>query len=47
MDKMKLVNLIIRIAEIINNNCETDKEVDQVKEGIEKYMDFLKSIPQT
>jgi len=47
MDKEKLINVIIRIAQIINDTCEADKEVEQVKEGVGKYIDFLKSIPQT
>ena len=43
---MKLLRVIARISDIILNNCETDKEVEQVKEAVEKYIDFLKSIPQ-
>jgi len=46
MDKKPLLKIIAQIAEIILNNCETDKEIEQVKEGIEKYIDFSKSIPQ-
>ena len=47
MKKKALINIIARLAEIIINNCETDEDIEQVKEGIEKYVDFLKSIPQT
>ena len=46
LDKEKLLNVIMRIAQIINDTCETDKEVEQVKESVEKYIDFFKSIPQ-
>jgi len=38
--------VIAKIADIILNNCETDEEVEQVKDGIKKYIDFFKSIPQ-
>ena len=47
MNRTKLLGIIARISQIIIANCETDKEVEQVKEGIEKYIDFFKSIPQT
>ena len=47
MDKAKLLKVIIRIAEIINETCETDEEVEQVRESVGKYIDFLKSIPQS
>ena len=47
MDKHKLLRIIHQIEEIILNNCETDDEVEQVKEGVEKYIDFFKSISQT
>lgn len=46
MDKRKLLSLINKVAQIIIESCETDEEIEQVKEGIEKYMDFSKSIPQ-
>ena len=44
MDKRKLLYLINQIAQLIIDNCETDKEIEQVKQGIEKYIDFSKSI---
>ena len=47
MNRTKLIGIIAQIPQIIIANCETDKEVQQVKEGIEKYIDFFKSIPQT
>ena len=47
MDKRTLLSLIGRIAQLIVENCATDEEVNQVKEGIEKYLDFSKSISQT
>lgn len=46
MDKRTLLNIINQISQIIIANCETDKEVEQVKEAFEKYVDFFKSIPQ-
>lgn len=46
MDKQKLLSLINRIAQIIIENCETDQEIEQVKQGIEEYLDFSKSISQ-
>jgi hypothetical protein len=47
LDKRKLLHLINQIAQLVIENCETDEEIEQVKEGIEKYMDFPKSISQT
>lgn len=47
MDKENLLNVIMRIALIINETCKTDKEVEQVKEGVGKYIDFSKSISRT
>ena len=44
MDKKILLRIIAQIAQIITDNCETEEEVGQVKEGIEKYIDFSKSI---
>jgi len=38
--------VIAKISDIILNSCETDKEVEQVKEAVENYIDFFKSIPQ-
>jgi hypothetical protein len=46
MNKAKLLKLINQIAQLVIENCETDKEIEQVKEGIEKYIDFSKSISQ-
>ena len=47
MDKRKLLSLINKISQVIIENCETDEEIEQVKQGIEKYLDFSKSISQT
>ena len=47
MDKNKLLNIIARIAQIIIDSCETNEEVEQVRNGIEKYIDFSKSISRT
>jgi hypothetical protein len=47
MNKRKLLEIITQIAQIIIANCETDEQIEQVKEGVEKYIDFCKSIPQT
>lgn len=47
MDKGKLLNVIIRIAQTINESCETDKEIEQVRDGLEKYIDFSKPISRT
>ena len=44
MDKQKLLSLINRVAQIIIESCETDEEIEQVKQGIEKYLDFSKPI---
>lgn len=46
MDSKKLFKIIAQISQIIIDNCETDKEIEQVKKGIEKYIDFSKSISQ-
>ena len=46
MDKLKLLSLINRVAQIIIESCETDEEIEQIKQGIEKYIDFSKSISQ-
>lgn len=42
MDKRTLLNIINQISQIIIDKCETNEEVEQVKEGIEKYIDFSK-----
>lgn len=44
MDKRKLLSIVAQISQIIIDNCETDEEVEQVKKGIEKYIDFSKAI---
>jgi len=36
MNRNKLLHIVARIAEIIIEDCETNEEVEQVKEGIEK-----------
>jgi hypothetical protein len=46
MDKTKLLNIINRIAQIIADTCQTDEEIEQVKDGIEKQIELFKSIPQ-
>jgi len=46
LDKRTLLKIVAQISQIITDNCETDQEVQQVKEGIEKYIDFTKSISQ-
>ena len=46
MDKKKLFKLVAQISQIILDSCETDKEVEQVKKGVEKYIDFSKFISQ-
>ena len=47
MDKRTLLKIVNQISEILLDKCETDKEVEQVKEGIKKYIDFSKSISRT
>ena len=47
MDKRTLLKIVNQISEIILNRCETDEEIEQVKESIEKYLEFSKSIPQS
>ena len=46
MNRTKLLAVVAQISQIIIENCEKDEDVDQVKEGIEKYIDLFKSIPQ-
>ena len=46
MDNKILFKIIAQIAQIIIDNCETDKEVETVKKGVEKYIDFSKFISQ-
>jgi hypothetical protein len=45
MDRKKLFKIIVHISQIIIDSCETDSEVEQVKKGVEEYIDFSKSIP--
>jgi len=47
MDKRTVLKIVNQISEIILDKCETDEEIEQVKQGIEKYLDFSKSISQT
>ena len=46
MDRTKLLGIIAQISQVIIGNCETDKDIEQIKEAVEKYIDFFKSIPQ-
>jgi len=46
MDKRILLSTVNQIVQIILARCETDKEIEQVKDGIEKYLDLSKSISQ-
>jgi len=47
VDKTTLISLIMRIAEIIGGNCDTREQLEQVRVGVEKYIDFLESIFQS
>ena len=46
MDRKRLFKVIAQIAQIIIDGCETEKEVQAVKKGVEKYIDLSKSISQ-
>ncbi len=41
-----MLGIIAEIAQIIRASRETDEEIEQVRESIEKYLDFSKSIPK-
>lgn len=47
MDKRQILSIVNQIAQIVIEKCETDEEVEQVKNGIEKCLEFVKSFPQT
>jgi len=44
MNRKRLLTIIAQISQIIIDNCETNEEAEQVKKGIEKYIEFAKSI---
>jgi len=44
MNKRTLLNATHKIAEIILSYCETDEDIKQIKEAIEKYVNFTDSI---
>lgn len=47
MDKRTLLKVTAQVSQVIIDSCETDEEIEQLKEAIEKYIDFAKSISQT
>ena len=44
MEKENLRRLVVGVCEKIIEGCSTDEEVEQVKQAIVKYLDFIKSI---
>jgi len=47
LDKKVLLRIINQISQIIIENCETAKDVEEIEQGVKKYMAFLKSVRGT
>ena len=47
MDKKVLLKIVHQISLIIIDNCEVEEDVEQIKDGIDKCIAFIKSVRET
>ena len=45
MEKRTLLAVVVKIVQLLIDYCETDEDIEQVKEAIGKYIDFTKYLP--
>lgn len=45
MEKRTLLAVVVKVAQLLIDYCETDEDIEQVKKAIGEYIDFTKSLP--
>ena len=45
MERQFLVNVVSEIVSVVNANCETNEEVEQVQKALADQLKLFKSIP--